>query len=108
MADLRMRDAILKSAISQLLDPQDDYDKRMEQLQSKLHGTGMDLPPTIEECRLLRRQNLRQLWALERDEIKMGASRRTHQNSLIDMYAAAGKTLTAKVIKRIQKAEETA
>ena len=108
IADLRMRDAILKSAISQLLDPQDDYDTRMEQLQSKLHGTGMDLPPTIEECRLLRRQNLRQLRALERDEIKTGASRRTHQNSLIDMYAAAGKTLTAKVIRRIQKAEETA
>ena len=108
IAELRNRDAILRSAISQFLDPQEDYFERVENLQLKLSSTGMDLPPTLEGCRVLRRQNLKQLRALERDELRTGASRKQHQNSLIEMYRAAGKTLNERAVRRIQRAEEMA
>ena len=108
IARLRSIDSILALSIRQFYKPQDDYREIMDKLLLKLGSIGMDMPPTLEVARNLRKQNLKNLRAMEKDECLYSTNRRKFQNSLIDNYDQAGVSLSAAAVKRIKSAEEMA
>lgn len=105
IARLRNIEALLRLAMYQLRNPQDDYLEAMDNVRLKLGSLDIEIPPTIEELRQMRAQNLKLLRVMEREELKIGGARSDHQTSLIDMYKQAGQTLSAKAVKKIQRAE---
>ena len=108
IAQLRNIEALLKSAISQFTNPQDDYLERIDRIKLKLNSIGFEIPPTIQECRMLRQQNKKMLRALERDELRSGAARENHLDSLITYYQQGGVKLSEKAVKKIKRAEANA
>ena len=108
IARLRNIESLLKLAMFQIRNPSDNYSEAMDKLQLKLGSLDIDIPPTIQEIRQLRSANMQVLKAMEVHELKTGSARSQYQDSLIEMYKKAGKSLSATAVRRIQRAEATA
>jgi len=108
IARLRNIESLLKLAMFQIRNPSDNYSEAMDKLQLKLGSIDITIPPTIQEIRQLRSANMQVLKAMEIQEHKTGSARSRYQDSLIEMYEKAGKTLSATAVRRIKRAEATA
>ena len=105
IAELRNIESILRLAMSQHANPDDDYSDAMDNLFLKLSSNSLVVPESLEEIKQLRKQNKKVLRAMEFDEMKTSSARNSHNDSLIAMYEAAGRPLSAQAVRMIQKGE---
>ena len=70
IARLRNIESLLKLAMFQIRNPSDNYSEAMDKLQLKLGSLEIEIPPTIQEIRQLRKANMQVLKAMEIDEFK--------------------------------------
>ena len=85
-----------------------DHTTSITSIQESLGNYQVELPATIQECKVLRTQNQKTLKALLKTEKKTGHLRLAHQEDLANSYAEEGKMKEANRLRRQIRAERTA
>jgi hypothetical protein len=74
-------------------------------LRGKLKRIGIDLPPDVDGCKLVRKTNKQELVAITKEEMRTGTLRQTFQDNVINDTLAAVNKEKARKIGQVQRAE---
>ena len=105
IARLRKINQYLKAVVQCLAHPGDDWAEALDDHRAKLALLHVSVPQTLDDCRILLKENTKALRSTEAEERKGAPTRKQFQEAQIAEYMDTGKEEAAKIIRKIQRAE---